>query len=176
MVAVAISAVIVMAFLGMFNGILKTQKYVTQRYEIQDLSSLVRLGMMQSNFCSCNFPNALDFSSGTVPVSSLKYFDPATCATSTGLLVSSNTPNDNLVPGSTTGLRVKQMQMQNMKLLSSPTPATNYYSFDIQIDFDPSTTAIQVKPALITGLTMITDATSAPMQKISSCEIGRAHV
>jgi prepilin-type N-terminal cleavage/methylation domain-containing protein len=174
MVGVAISTVVILAFLGLLNAVMKTQKYVNQRYEIQDLSNTVRLAMMQTNFCSCNFPNDVNLTTGTLPVLLLRNFDPTNCATPTGTVLTAS-PVNNLVPGTSTALRVQSMQMQNLQILSQPTPASRFYSFDLSVAFDPTSTTVQMKPLVITGLTMITTASATvPLERISSCAVANA--
>lgn len=169
LVAGAIMIAIMMALIELVEASYKSQKYASQKYEIQDLGNAIRLNLSQPNFCSCNFPNALDLSgSATIPVTNLNVVPFGACAP-VGTFVASSAAPGNLVPGTTSGLRIQQMQIQNFHLINKLSSTSNLYSFDLSITFDPTTTLFAMRPLVLTGLPMTTSVVAAPMEQVTSC-------
>ena len=168
MIAMAIGMVVIMGMLAMNQSSLKSQKYLTQKYAMLDFGNQIRLNMLQPNFCSCNFPSALNFSLATIPVTTLNGVPASACLPITGVLVSTEVAN-NILPGSSGGLRVRSMQLQNIHLVSSPSSTSNLYSFDMQIDFDEASTAFVMKPLIIGGLAATTTIVGPSAETISAC-------
>lgn len=170
LVAIAIGLIAMMGVVSMFETSFKMQRHLAQKYAVLDLGSAIRHSMSQANFCACNFQSPMDLSSSEISVSTMNTVPVSACAPVTGILISSVAPND-YVADKTLGLKVKKMQMQNIRLLNSVSPTSNRYSFDIQVEFDPATMAMPIKPLLVSSIIATTAVGAPSSETIQSCSI-----
>lgn len=170
MIAIGLGAIVLMGMLAMANQGMKMQKYLTQKYDVLDFGAMVRLNVGQANFCPCNFPTALNLSLPTIAISTLNTVPANACTPTSGVLISTVAPN-NILPGQSASLKVTQIQMENIHLISVLSPTSNLYSFDLRIEFDPASMTYAIKPLVMSGFTATTSATGSGTENITACGV-----
>ncbi len=151
MIGVGIVATGFAAMFSLMEAQVRNQKYITQKYETQELASQLKARLPLGNFCRCNFPGTHDFSTPLLERLVQRIFTPRD-PTGTNC-----TDADELVPvsgeiPSSSGLKVRSMKLKNL----IPLPVPNSANMDLEVVFEHEAKQTPLRPILIPGIPVTT--------------------